>query len=221
MRKTILLSITLFLFSFSSVFAQESILPGISRSTDVAGLVSGLINIVIAVGILLAVIMLSIGGFQYMVQDAGSSKEAAKKTMTQAVLGVIILLGAYLILFIINPQILNIKFLEGSSKDSTQVTSTGSGESESSSSPGIEDLKPHTIIEDLQSSGIFWYDHNCDPIKTREFQKNNPDVETGIKDISKPGECKPLSIRDHFVKKDKLREEGKYKCSYTITCVRK
>lgn len=220
MKKIIILSLLLFLVvNISIVYGAEvekDILPGIGRATDVAGLVEGLINIIIAVGVLLSVIMLSIGGFQYMTQDAGSTKEAAKKTMTQAVLGVLILLAAYLILYIINPQILDIKFLEGGTREKTEIAPTTLFDSifgDTTPSATVDDLETETLINKDRGGGNKWEEENCDPKKTREVRKNNPELEIGWVNTSKEGECR---FRDQF-----KRGEASKTCSYRITCVRK
>lgn len=233
MKKFIIFTFVFFLASASVVYAQEyellQKLPGIDTKTGdggVVGIVSGLINIIIAVSVLLSVIMLSIGGFQYMTQDAASTKEAAKKTITQALLGLLIVIGAWLILFIINPQILNITFLNSSTGvDTTSIptSSSPSGSDRTGSTDGrptVDDLETHTITNERKSSGVFWENKNCDFDKTREVAKNNPDAKTGITDTSKPGECKGISVLDHLKSTEEL-DEDKKKCSYTITCIRK
>ncbi len=115
MKNNILVILFTFFVTVTIAHAQEyqllQKLPGVGNTTNLADLVSALINIMIAIGVLLAVMMLSVGGFQYMGQEAVSSKEDAKKTMTQAILGLMIIFGAYLILYIINPDILHIRFL--------------------------------------------------------------------------------------------------------------
>ncbi|MFA5777692.1 MAG: pilin [Parcubacteria group bacterium] len=56
-----------------------------------------------------AVLMLTIGGFMYMVSAGNTSKmDTAKKIVTDAILGLIIALGAYLILYVINPDLVKI-----------------------------------------------------------------------------------------------------------------
>jgi len=57
--------------------------------------------------VLLAVVMFAIGGISYMMSDAFTQKEDSKDRMISAIIGLIIVLGAGLILNTINPQILN------------------------------------------------------------------------------------------------------------------
>jgi hypothetical protein len=66
-----------------------------------------MIKIILGIAAVLAVIMIIKGGFEYMMSSLPSGKESGKGTITQAILGLIIALGAYLILFTINPNLLN------------------------------------------------------------------------------------------------------------------
>jgi hypothetical protein len=56
----------------------------------------------------LAVVMIVMGGVQYMTSDLVSSKEEGKKTITNAIFGLLIGLGAVLILNTINPNLLDV-----------------------------------------------------------------------------------------------------------------
>jgi hypothetical protein len=69
----------------------------------------------IALGILmvLAVIMIVVGGVQYMTSEAIFQKTEAKDTITKAVTGLILGLGIFVILNTINPRLLEIDFGEG------------------------------------------------------------------------------------------------------------
>ena len=55
----------------------------------------------------LAVVMIVMGGIQYMTSDLVSSKEAGKESIRNAILGLLLGLGAWLILNTINPDLLN------------------------------------------------------------------------------------------------------------------
>ncbi|OHB18829.1 MAG: hypothetical protein A2854_03140 [Parcubacteria group bacterium RIFCSPHIGHO2_01_FULL_56_18] len=65
----------------------------------------------IAVGAILAVLRLGYAGIIYMTTDLWHSKQNAKEIISQAVLGILLLLAVYLILFQINPDILNLDIL--------------------------------------------------------------------------------------------------------------
>jgi len=67
-----------------------------------------IVNIVIGVAGLLAVVMIIFGGVQYMTTDAIAGKSEAKGTITNAIIGLLIALGSFVILNTINPQLLKI-----------------------------------------------------------------------------------------------------------------
>lgn len=74
--------------------------------------VSNIFTMAISAGAILAVIRLSWAGYLYMTTDSWGSKGHAKEVIGDVVLGLLLLLGIYLILWQINPDILKLKFLE-------------------------------------------------------------------------------------------------------------
>ena len=66
-----------------------------------------MIKIVIGFAAVLAMVMIVMGGIEYMTSELISSKEEGRERIIHAVLGLLIALGAYLILNTINPQLLN------------------------------------------------------------------------------------------------------------------
>lgn len=66
-----------------------------------------IIKLILGIAGVLAMIMIVTGGIEYMISDLVSSKEAGKETITHAILGLLIALGAYMILNTINPQLLS------------------------------------------------------------------------------------------------------------------
>lgn len=65
----------------------------------------------IVVGAMLAVLRLGYAGFVYMTTDVMSQKQTARSIISNAVLGLILLLAVWLILNQINPDILNLDAL--------------------------------------------------------------------------------------------------------------
>ncbi len=65
-----------------------------------------IIPLFIGICIILAVIMIVLGGLQYMTSELVSSKEAGKEKIRNAIFGLLLALGAWLILYTINPNIL-------------------------------------------------------------------------------------------------------------------
>jgi hypothetical protein len=66
-----------------------------------------IIKIIIGFAAVLAMVMIVAGGIEYMTSEVISGKEAGKETITHAILGLLLALGAFLILNTINPQLLN------------------------------------------------------------------------------------------------------------------
>lgn len=78
-----------------------------------------MITVFIGLCAVLAVVMIVIGGIEYMTSELLSSKAAGRERMTNAVLGLLIALGAYALLYTINPDILQTDL-----KSLTQATLT-------------------------------------------------------------------------------------------------
>src|SRR3989338_233202 len=65
-----------------------------------------IIKLAIGLAAVLAVVLIVMGGIQYMTTELVSGKEDGKRRITNAVLGLLVALGAWLILFTINPDLL-------------------------------------------------------------------------------------------------------------------
>ncbi len=65
-----------------------------------------MIRIVIGIAAVLSVVMIVIGGVEYMTSELAHTKESGKDRITHAIFGLIIALGAYALLFTINPDLL-------------------------------------------------------------------------------------------------------------------
>jgi len=66
-------------------------------------------NLLIGLSAAFAVVMIVIGGFQYMTTDAIQAKSAGKERIKNAVLGLVLVISAWLILNEINPELLKLK----------------------------------------------------------------------------------------------------------------
>ncbi len=89
-------------------------LPGIGDekgrvdiASGIGSYLLGIIRFIIALCGVLAVFMIVVAGIQYMSTDAVSGKEGAKEKISHSIFGLIIALGAYIILNTINPQLVN------------------------------------------------------------------------------------------------------------------
>ncbi|OGG43672.1 hypothetical protein A2841_03710 [Candidatus Kaiserbacteria bacterium RIFCSPHIGHO2_01_FULL_48_10] len=87
-------------------FVSIVCLPFLISYSTIGTLLNGLFQLAIGLGAIAAVIMLVVGGFQYMTQDAVGGQKEARARIQGAVVGLILLLLSYLILFVINDEIL-------------------------------------------------------------------------------------------------------------------
>lgn len=82
--------------------------PGISGTGSIEAYINTLYALSISVAALIAVIKIIVAGVKYMLSDVVTSKGAAIKDIQGALLGLIVVVMAWLILFVINPNIVSI-----------------------------------------------------------------------------------------------------------------
>lgn len=108
-------------------------LPGFfapGSSTDLPGLILGIYNFGIWTVGIAAFFMLIIGGFMYMTAAGNTSRAGnAKGVITDALLGIAVALLAYLILYVINPDLTKIKLdmITVEVRDTSGATPLGTG----------------------------------------------------------------------------------------------
>ena len=91
-------------------------------SANLGGYFNNLFQLALLVGAVLAVLIIASAGLQYMSTDAVSGKGESKTRITQALIGLLMLLSVWLFFNEINPRILDLDFeLDGVS---TTVTET-------------------------------------------------------------------------------------------------
>ena len=116
----LILIVSLFVLDISQSLATEvdwpSLpLPGggqatIDDDTELNELVRYIFNFTIMIAGLLAFFMLVFGGFRYLTSAGNpAAQKDAKDILTSAILGLLLLLGSYLLLQVINPDILILK----------------------------------------------------------------------------------------------------------------
>jgi hypothetical protein len=99
-------------------------LPGVGDkggTTTLQDYVPAIFKLAIGLSAAFAVLMIVIGGFQYMSTDAIMKKENGKKRIQNAVFGLVLVIGAWLILYTINPNLLTLNL------DIKAVSTTGTG----------------------------------------------------------------------------------------------
>jgi len=84
-----------------------------------------MIKIFIALCAVLSVIMIVVGGIEYMTSELAHSKEAGKERIMQAILGLLIALGSWALLNTINPDLLNSEFNPGAVNATVPSQSSG------------------------------------------------------------------------------------------------
>lgn len=104
-------------------------IPGFeSAATDFPNFLLSLYKFAIWVIGICALLMVTVGGFMYLVSAGNTSKmDTAKTIIKDAILGLIIALGAYFLLFTINPDLVNLNIsLKPFSGSGASGVSTGS-----------------------------------------------------------------------------------------------
>src|SRR3989344_3034196 len=118
MKKTFLIVGALVFFGLAPhVFAQGFVpltnIPGLTSgavadTTGLANFLNNLYKYLIGLAAILAVIEIIWGGLEISTQDSVSKKSDGKERITQAILGLILVLSPVLVFSIINPSILNL-----------------------------------------------------------------------------------------------------------------
>lgn len=135
---TILLLMTLTSFLPQAAFAQDqgyAMLAPISylQSPDglahISDFIPNVIKLMIGLAAGLAVIYIIFGGIQYMSTDAVGKKSEGRKTVNNAVLGLLMAISSYTILYTINPRLVNFSLeIEGLKGGGAINPGLGSGE---------------------------------------------------------------------------------------------
>jgi hypothetical protein len=142
------------LFTFTA-FAQSNNytvlapLPGINSSTNLTDYVPAMFNLLIGLSAVFAVLMIVIGGFQYMSTDAIQGKSAGKERIKNAIFGLVLVIGAWLILYTINPKLLTLDL-----SISPASTSAPSGGILSGVATGADLLSGYDLTDDMANRVI-------------------------------------------------------------------
>lgn len=114
-------------FASAESFSTLSNLPGLqagSEAPTLGAFVNTIFKMAIGLGAVIAVLMIVIGGFQYLSTDMFQTKGAAKERITNSLLGLGLLLTSFLILQTINPDLvkLDVALMRASSNTFTELT---------------------------------------------------------------------------------------------------
>jgi len=83
-------------------------LTGGGNTVDLGTYIPNMIKLIIAIASGLAVIKIIIGGIQYMSTDAVSGKNSGRDSIQDALVGLLLAISAYTILYTVNPKLLNL-----------------------------------------------------------------------------------------------------------------
>ncbi len=112
------------------------------QTTTLQTYLSEIYTLTVTIGGLLAVTLLVVGGVRYMLSEGFTDVDKAKRQMKSAVWGLLIILGSFLILYTINPNLLNFKLAIpqlANQQPSTFSPTTGTGGG-STALPGVTPL---------------------------------------------------------------------------------
>lgn len=102
---------------------SDTLIAGIPKNATAAEFITYFFNLAVAVGAFIAVVIVIMAGIEWMNSDGNPSKiEGAKDKIKNTLLGVAILIGCYLILDAINPDLKTIKINNLSCSDGIVVT---------------------------------------------------------------------------------------------------
>ena len=149
---------------------------GTNCTADLTSYLPGIFNLSIGIAAVLAFVMITYGGILYMTTDAISGKTQGREYITNALWGLLLVIGAYVILYTINPQILNFNLILEKPKivapeagaevvmtpycpTCVDLTTGGQLSVHSSGKGATSALKSKLINLDnsLRSAGIGWY----------------------------------------------------------------
>ena len=82
-------------------------LPGIEKTTTLSSYLPAVFNLSMGIAAVLAFVMITFGGIMYATSDAISGKSQGKEYVTNAIWGLLLVIGAWVILNTINPKILH------------------------------------------------------------------------------------------------------------------
>lgn len=137
--------------------------PGSTSSTNAAVFLVGLFKLLIGLAGVMAVIMIIYGGVIKMSSDAVSGQSKANEIISNAIWGLLFAIAAWLILYTINPRLVEIKF-DIKPVETTNATVPGApglrpGETAPTPGPGAA-MTPEQIAADkavrtkLESKGV-------------------------------------------------------------------
>lgn len=110
-------------------FAPLSNIPGVTDQTNIGDFFNAAFRLGLVVAATLAVVMITLGGIEYMTTDSISKKSGGREKIQNAVIGLLIALLTWIILDTINPNLRSFNFnAPRTNVDTSQVQPTTTGE---------------------------------------------------------------------------------------------
>jgi hypothetical protein len=165
-------------FGLNSASALEVSLPGLPSSPTVIEYAAYFFNLAMAIGASLALVSIAIGGTYYLTSfSKGNYMSQGKEWVRAGILGLILLLSAYLIAYTINPDLLSFK-LPGLPPIRFLGITIGGDTSDSLEKIFYQEIPIGTLTETLMTKTMFCYDFDYEgnPIPEKLKTDNDGDV---------------------------------------------
>lgn len=136
-------------------------LPGIEKITpdiQIGEYLNALFGLIIGLSGAIAVVMITIAGIQYMASDVITKKSDAKKLIGDSLTGIALLLGAFILLRTINPNLVDFKFRLKEVNYTLDEANFALTESTVASNPGF--VMNGTMLSPIPSPGVSSFVNN-------------------------------------------------------------
>lgn len=138
---SVLSALPLFATAQDTGYVPLAPIPGVTPENEpvvLANYLSGAFALAIGITGVLAVLVIMIGGIQYITSGSFSGKEDGKEKISKALIGLFLAIAAWIILYTINPDLLSLKL---------NITKTENGQQE-------EPLPPPPPLEEPIVGGV-------------------------------------------------------------------
>jgi hypothetical protein len=168
----------------------EPLSPAQSGTLSMADFVKELFRILFSISGLIAVVALTAGGIQYMVSEVPGVKAASLDRIKASMYGILILIGSYMLLYTINPQLLEFRLGSLNQPSSGSAGSGGTDAGGDGQSGGAEESLRYTtytaaseggqryaqgsgqVLVDTKDYGAIMFSDAGDLTKTEYIQRN-------------------------------------------------
>jgi hypothetical protein len=180
----ILAFLVLPVFDFAQAYTLLEPLPGLKATDQTKGVtlsdyLGWLFPFVISAAAILAVLMIVIGGIELMAGGNEKLRTDAKDRIWSAIWGLLLALSAWLILSIINPNLVNMELGIDPVTVKVQQQQTGAAigrparsETQTCQNAGREHQDAAAAQSVCQSNGYIWYNQPCATVATTEGAQN-------------------------------------------------